>query len=318
MLKQQTYDPTWDLDIIFPGGSKSKEFSTYLQMIEEEMNKLSLLVESFHPDQAETFVESLSQVVQQLESTIKKQREAFAYISCLNAQDMQDRQADLLVGKQNELNAQMRSIRTAFDQKLVNINDNDWEKLLEHEQLEDVSFVLNEYRTNAKEKLPVEQEVLINDLAIDGYQGWSQMYDAIVGQMNIEIEEDGDVQSYSVGQVANKLSDPDRNVRKHVFEQLDEAWSDRSELFGQTLNHLAGFRLQTYKHRHWDDVLKEPLSINRMKKETLDIMWSTIAKNKNPFVTFLEKKADLLGLDKLSMYDIGAPVSKSVQTYTYT
>src|SRR5699024_6897786 len=124
------------------------------------------------------------------------------------------------------------------------------------------SFVLNENREKAKERLSVGEEVLINDLEVDGYHGWSQMYDTIVGKMQVEIEEDGKVNSYSVGQASNKIVNPDRNVRKHVFRQISDTWKENADLFGQTLNHLAGFRLQKYKHRNWNGVLKEPLAIN--------------------------------------------------------
>ncbi|HLR41356.1 MAG TPA: M3 family oligoendopeptidase, partial [Virgibacillus sp.] len=175
-----------------------------------------------------------------------------------------------------------------------------------------------EYREKAKDQLPADQEMLINDLAVDGYQGWEQMYDALVGNMHVEIEEEGEVNTYSVGQAANKLTDPNRAVRKHVYDQLAKSWSEQANLFGQTLNHLGGFRLQTYKHRGWEDVLKEPLEINRMKKETLDAMWTAITNNKQPFVSFLQRKAEILGLDKLSMYDVGAPLTASEKTSGYT
>src|SRR5699024_6878882 len=133
--------------------------------------------------------------------------------------------------------------------------------------LQEVAFVLNEYRSRAKKKLSVEQENLINDLGVDGYQGWSQMYDTIVSKMTIDLEENGEVNTYSVGQAANQLNDPDRNVRKTVFNKLEKAWEEQADLFAQTLNHLAGFRLETYKHRNWNELLQEPLELNRMKQE---------------------------------------------------
>src|SRR5699024_3672556 len=150
------------------------------------------------------------------------------------------------------------------------------------------------------------------------YHAWNQMYGTIVGKMKVNIEEDGKVHSYSVGQAANKLNHPNREVRKHVYEQLQKAWSEHADLFNQTLNHLAGFRLQTYKHRGWDSVLKEPLDINRMQEDTLDAMWGAIAKNKQPFADYLQRKAEWLDLDQLSMYDVGAPLSQSEKTYSYT
>src|SRR5699024_10052052 len=47
-------------------------------------------------------------------------------------------------------------------------------------------------------------------------------------------------------------------------------------------------------------------------------MWTAISNNKEHFVKFLKRKADLLGLEKLSFYDIGAPLANSVKTSTYT
>ncbi|MFD1172116.1 M3 family oligoendopeptidase [Oceanobacillus picturae] len=315
---QQTYNPTWDLDVIFPGGSDSEAFRTYLKEIEKDKETFSAEVEAFTPEDGNVEAEQLIGVVNELESVMKKLREASAFISCLSAQDVTDEKASLLVGKRSELRAELDAIISKFVQKLVAIEDTTWITLLQYDGLTELSFVLNEYREQAKELLTVEQEVLINDLGVDGYHGWSQMYDTIVGKMTVEVEEDNKVKSLSVGQASNKLGHPDRKVRKAVFDKLGEAWKEQSALFGQTLNHLAGFRLQTYKHRNWNSVLKEPLAINRMKQETLDAMWTAISNNKKHFVKYLEKKADLLGLDKMSMYDIGAPLTNTVNKSSYT
>ncbi|MFZ3578722.1 M3 family oligoendopeptidase [Virgibacillus sp. DJP39] len=313
---QKTYVPTWDLESIFEGGSTSEQFDYYLKENKVNMDKLSIYVENFDPDSVTP--EMLANVVNQFEGVMKKLREAFAYISCLSAQNVKDVNANLLVGKRSELKAEMDAIRTNFDQKLVKIDYEKWNELLTDPFLREVAFVLNENREKAKEQLSVDQEVLINDLAVDGYHGWSQMYDTLVGNMSVELELDGVRNSYSVGQASNKLSNSDRSVRKHVAEQIDKAWKANAELFGQTLNHLAGFRLQKYKHREWDSVMKEPLAINRMKQETLDAMWKAISDYKKPFVKFLQKKADLLGIEKLSMFDIGAPLSDSAKTYSFS
>lgn len=314
----QEYKSTWDLDVIFPGGSKSEQFQQFLKAIEKEMDELAHKVESFVPSSKETVLSEIKQIVEDLEKATKNMREAFAFISCLSAQDVKDEGANLLVGKRNVLGAKMSSIQTTFDQKLGNINSDSWEELLEQPELQEVSFVLNEYRTQAKEKLPTDQEMLINDLSVDGYQGWGQMYDTIVGKIGIDVEENGEINTYSVGQASNMLTNPDRNVRKAIFGKLEDTWGKQTDLFAQTLNHLAGFRLQTYKHREWDEVLKEPLEINRMNRKTLDVMWETITKHKQSFVTFLDKKATLLNLDKLSMYDVEAPLSETVETLNYT
>lgn len=317
MQGSKEYEKTWDLDVIFAGGSDSEEFQRFLENVEERIVDLSNAVQEFSPI-AVSDVTDMANIVEKLEATMKKLRESFAFISCLSAQNVKDQGAALLVARRSELIAKMGGVNTIFNQKLASIPDDIWEEMLLNETVKEVTFFLNETRDSAKGLLPAEQEVLINDLAVDGYHAWGQMYETIVGNMSVEIEEDGVVNSYSIGQASNKLSSPDADFRKHVFQQISKAWEENADLFSQTLNHLAGFRIQKYKHRGWDDVIKEPLQINRMKEETLQAMWNAITNNKHHFVKYLNKKAELIGKEKLSIYDISAPLTKSVKKVSYT
>src|SRR5699024_3057053 len=100
---QKTYKPNWDLEVIFPGVSASKQFHTYIDNIEKEIGNLAARVEQFTTNHPET----LEKIIDNLERTVKKLREAGAFISCLNAQNMKDEQADFLVGKRSELSAKL-------------------------------------------------------------------------------------------------------------------------------------------------------------------------------------------------------------------
>ena len=102
-------------------------------------------------------------------------------------------------------------------------------------------------------------------------------------------------------------------IRKESFEALEFAWTEKEDFIAKALNHLAGFRLATYKKRGWDNVLEEPLSINRMKQDTLDAMWGAISKNKAPFVEYLNRKSAMLGEKAMHWYDLDAPVSSSTK-----
>lgn len=141
---QQTYNPTWDLDVIFPGGSDSEAFRTYLKDIEKDKETFSAEVEAFTPEDGNVEAEQLTGVVNELESVMKKLREASAFISCLSAQDVTDEKASLLVGKRSELRAELDAIMSKFVQKLVAIEDTTWVTLLQHDGLAELSFVLNE------------------------------------------------------------------------------------------------------------------------------------------------------------------------------
>lgn len=143
-----------------------------------------------------------------------------------------------------------------------------------------LAFVLSESRDLAREKMSPELESLALELAVDGYHGWSEHYETIVGSIQIPYEDEEGTKQLSAGQAFNKLDDEDPKVRKAMFRKWEEAWGGAADYCADTLNHLAGFRLKLYKGRGWEDVLKEPLGINRMSHTTLDVMWDVITKSK--------------------------------------
>ncbi|WHY96035.1 M3 family oligoendopeptidase [Peribacillus simplex] len=302
------YSLTWDLDIFFKGGSSSKEFLIFLDEINGEVKELDRIVSNISPEGNDE--SSLIQAFDLFKNTNMKSTQASAFIGCLEAQNAQDKKAGQLRIKQMKIVASLKMVLSKLDEKLIQLDDPFFKKILEKEPLNELKFVLNERREKAKEKLSVKEESLITQLAMDGFEGWSQMYDTIVGSMTILYKGE----KLSVGQAANKFSDPDERNRKELFTAWEQAWEEKSDLFARTLNHLAGFRLSVNEKRGWDDILKEPLEIGRMKKETLESMWNVIADHKEPLVRFLERKAELLDLEKLSWADLDAPLAVTAET----
>ena len=308
-----TYSEVWDLDVFFEGGSDSPAFAEHLKSAGKDIASFKKEVESWQPADKKSEGERLASLVEMFDGAARKVRQAGAFVSCLHAQNTADKKAGQLKSAVTELSASLQTALTIFDQKLSSFSESVWEELVQEGLLQELRFVLTERRERAAEKLSEKEESAINALSVDGYHSWGQMYDLLVGNTKINYKEE----SLSVGQAANKLSDADRSVRKEIFAQWEKAWGENEDAFAKTLNHLAGFRLNVYKLRGWEDVLKEPLDINRMKKETLDAMWEVISDNKEPFVQFLNRKAKLLGLEKLSWYDLDAPIGGTESKMSY-
>ncbi|KAB2333949.1 M3 family oligoendopeptidase [Bacillus mesophilum] len=316
-MTTKTYSEVWDLDVFFKGGSESEEFTAHLHETEAQIEQFKQSVQSWEPSNEASESSQLIQLLEKFEATSKKIRQAGAFVSCLEAQNTEDKAANKHRATVTVLSAAFQSVLTGFDEKLTSFDQNVWEDILQTEGLSELSFVLTERREKAAEKLSEKEESLINALGVDGYHGWSQMYDVIVRTVKVPFTENGEEKLLSVGQASNKFSSPDREVRKAVFKSWEEAWGEKSDYLSKTLNHLAGFRLTVYEKRGWEDPLKEPLAINRMEKATLDSMWNVISSYKAPFVKFLERKAQLLGLEKLSWYDLDAPLGETETKVSY-
>ncbi|WP_188207811.1 M3 family oligoendopeptidase [Alkalibacillus aidingensis] len=316
-MTKTSYPIVWDLDVFFKGGSESEELRRHLDETKERLATYADKLQQFTTPTSSGQADEVANLIEEGSDISFHIRQAGAFVSCLEAQDMSDAKASALRSEITELSASYGSAFNAFKQKLSKAEENVWEAIVNHEKLSELSFVLNEWRDSAKEQLSEDEEALISALSVDGYHAWGQMYNTIVGGMTVNVTVDGEEKELSVGQANNLLSHENPEVRKDVYEKLEAAWKEKESLFANTLNHLAGFRLNTYKKRGWDNVLKEPLDINRMEQDTLDAMWGAITKHKQPFVDFLYRKAELLGKDKLEWYDLGAPTQKNNQKLSY-
>lgn len=311
------YSQVWDLDVFFEGGSDSPQLRAHLDETKVKVDQFAGKLQTFETPTNQSAAGSVAQLLEEGSTIQMHISQASGFISCLEAQDMNDTQANTLRSEVTQIVATFSSAFNSLEQKLAKTEQTVWEQLIQDEQLSDFRFVLEEWRAKAKEQLSEKEESLISALSVDGYHAWGQMYNTIVGQMTVHVTVDGEEKELSVGQANNLLSHEDPTVRKEVYEKLEDAWKSKEALFARTLNHLAGFRLNVYEKRGWENVLKEPLDYNRMQQETLDAMWGAITKHKATFVKFLERKAKLLGKEQLDWYDLNASTQDNNQKLSY-
>jgi len=304
------YPQSWDLEVFYEGGSNSAAFLQELKGMDEDIEGLdaALLAE---PNE-------IAMMTELLQSIIIRLRETESFVSCLLAQNMRDTAANSLSDRVKTLSAKFLGVLTRFDNVLRGLDDSEWEKLLTHPQLADVAFSLTERRELAKQKMAPELEALVGDLAVDGYHGWGDYYNVIVSRAKFnDVGADGEKKVLSAGQMHNRLSDGDREIRKAAFAEWEREWSEQADLCAETLNRISGFRLKLYDKRGWDSVLQEPLQMNRMSEATLEAMWSAIQESKQVLVRYLERKAKLLDVEKLDWHDVEAPIGSATKTIPY-
>ncbi len=304
-----TYSITWDLDSIFPNGSESKELSQRMTQLTEQTKEYHQLITEWTPESAqgkEQFAEILK-----LQGKISNGfSQCNSFLTALISANTNDTKAKILSGDLYNLLPAIQLAETIFTKKITEISAEHWQSLLAEEPFKTMAFRLNELRRDGKKLLSEQEENIINTLSLDGLNAWSTHYDTIVASIVIPFEEkDGSVTELSAGQAFNRMmGDPDKEVRQRLFTAWEKAWSGKASILADTLNHLDGFRLSDYKLHGTTDYLENPLNYNRMSQETLTVMWETIQKNKQPFVDFLTRKAQLFGKEKMDWQDQDAPI----------
>ena len=309
-----TYPLTWNLENIFAGGAESVELQQELQKDEQEIATLQSLL------QTETVLtkEEVKQAVSLTSNLTTSLREVNAFSSCLLAQNMADKKAAVVYGKIQSLTATFQSIISLLEAKFAEIDDTTWASYLEEDDLKVIAFTLNELRDAAKRKMAPELEALVSELSVDGYHGWGDFYNTIVSHTQFEwTNEAGETEQLSAGQMFNKLSEPNRELRAKAFEVWENTWQKQADYAADVMNRITGFRLKLYEKRKWESVLEEPLHMNRMKAETLDAMWQAVENVKVVLKPYFERKAELFNIAKLDWHDISAPLATTKKTISY-
>ncbi|MCE2983115.1 MAG: M3 family oligoendopeptidase [Parachlamydia sp.] len=205
-----------------------------------------------------------------------------------------------------KIRTSIESLLSLMTESLAALQEEEFGSLLEDPRMREIAFYLNEKREWAKELLPFSKEEFIQKLGMNGYQGWNDLYSHLTGRLTIPVNDKEGAEKLSLGRAENQLSNSNRSIRQEMFKNWEKAWEQNEETFALILNHLAGFRLETYALRQWDSFLKEPLHENRLQEETLQKMWKVVGSRKEKLKAYLAKKAACLQVEKPSWFDVDA------------
>lgn len=309
--------PKWDLESIFPGGSKSEQFKKYRSDLKHKIDSAAALGKSLPDTISGSSRDDYAKFAGMIQDLYDEIELVISFSNCLSSQDVSDNAADAIYSEGLGYVSEWYKLRARLESLSLNQSDQQWQMLTSHPSLKDTRFYLDELRTIAKSKMPIELENLALELAVNGYHAWNQLYDKMAAELTVDFEEDGKTSQLSLGQLHTKMGSPDRELRRQAFEKMTEAWKTRQELAGMTLNNQAGFRLSLYKNRGWDSPVYEPLVMARMQKNTLDTMWNVIEKNIKRLKPYIDTKKRLLNIDKFRWYDEFAPVGETERLFSF-
>jgi oligoendopeptidase F len=307
----------WDMDSFFPGGSKSREFETFRKAIATDLGKAAEAVAALPPQVDGESRRRWIDLLLLIQDVNMRLHHAGSFAYCLSAQDVEDDRAAVIIQDLSAMEAKLETIKTGVEEMALSLDDAMWADLFKAPPLRGSAFYWNERRRIARLKMEPKLEKLATRLAVDGYHAWNRLYSKIAGDLRAEFEEDGETKTLSMGQIANKMSSPDRDTRRKAFAKMEEAWKSRDALAALELNSIAGFRLSLYEGRGWESPVFEPFMRSRVKQETINAMWEAIAAGQARMSAYIAAKKRILGIERFRWYDQYAPLGEVTKTYTY-
>jgi len=292
----------WDLTPFFPGVD-SDAYRDHMRRLTEDVGAA---LERFGalPPLAGDNADAWEAAIGEYEDLATRYAHARTYVSCLRAFDVSDEPAKRAEGELSRLGASMSKLGIELVRAVKGIDDATFEDFRARPGLVDLGHFLRVLRRDAERTMSPELEGLAAELAIDGLHAWGRLYDDVAGGLTFEL----DGEQVPMAQRRSLMRDPDREVRRRAFESGNEAWRAVREPLAHAINHIAGTRLTLYRRRGVRHFLEAACEDGGISLKTLEAMFTAVEDEAELPRRFLKLKARAMGLERVSWYDLEAPL----------
>ena len=308
--------PRWELETIYSGGCAGAPLLAALDEVRGVQADLSTRANALTEPTTDELGAQWASVLRELETSDDLLGQLYAFAHCCASEDVDNADARALLAALSEVSSCRKQIDVPLRAKLGEMGEGAFANLSGRPELSHMQTYLRELRDDATISMQPELEKLHEELATDGFHAWARLYDDISGSLSVEVDRGEGLESISTEQAKQLLDSPDPELRKTVAKAINVAWAGQKEVFAAALNHINGYRKTLYARRKVDE-LEVPLRRNRIGRESLLTMFDVLADFRPTMVRFLEAKAKLLGLPKLSYYDLGVSLGRAGDAVTY-
>ena len=231
------------------------------------------------------------------------QRPGF-YAALLTAADTQDSVALALEQRTAEAHTELRAQLVFFELELLALDDATAHTLVTDDVLAPYVHFLTQLRRFKPHVLSEPEERALARKDLSGRTAFVQLYDELAGSLHFRI---GD-EELTEGEVLALLHHPDRERRQQALTALLEPYAEERLPLTAILNALLLDHRVDCEMRGHADVTHPTHLANEIAPEIVATMMDAVERHTPGIQRFLRLKAKLLGLPRLGIADVYAPL----------
>jgi len=317
-LNKEEKLPSWNLNNIYP-ALDSKEYTDDIENFKKQLAGLGKILENFpdkEPAGMESFPAWFNNYIDKANIVFDLLENLEAYAYTIYSADSYNKLALEKINELESISLPLSRISVSFRNKLKHTGKMPDNLFADNTRLSDYSFFLKEQLFLSKKQMTEAEEDLAGDLARAGSDAWNRLQEVISSQLKI-LWDSGTGEEKTVTELRALAHHHDRTIREKAYRLELSAWESMKIPLSFALNGVKGFSVILNKRRNYTDTLERSIIQSRISRKTLDALLDSMYDSLPDFRRYLAGKAKLLGLEKLSFYDILAPVVKSGKTWTY-
>ncbi len=232
---------------------------------------------------------------------------AFAYL--FHASDVLDPERNTLFQRVQEAWNEILEMITFFPLEIMALPGTALRSLEENDAPQSYRHFLRQLTKLKPHALSEPEEKIIQRMRLSGRKALVSLYDEFMASLQVAMEVEGRVRSFSVQQVLSLLYGPDRSLRANAYQRLLEELGKQSVVLRNIINTLLlDHRLETLKRGH-PSPMHRACIIDGVEEGIIGEMMEVVEAHYPLARRYFSKKAPLLGLDKLDTADLWAPLN---------
>ena len=175
--------------------------------------------------------------------------------------------------------------------------------------------VLSEYRhylerilRRVPHLLSETEERLIIAKDKNGINAWETLWRNWLSTSTFDVEVDGETKTIPFNQRFALSQNPDRELRRRASKAMYDVVKKDRIIPTSALRAICSDHLQTCELRGYPHPIDASYAFNDVDGETIESLMRTVEKNVGSYRRYLALKARLMGLERLTGYDLRAPL----------
>ena len=302
----------WSLKDLYPSND-GPEIDAAFKGLEAKAEAFEAFREKLTPD---IDFEDFMDAIKALEEATEAAYTLYAYPSLWFAADTQSQDAQALYARVQQFMAKLQNQTLFFSLWWKNLDADVAEKMMSVS--DGYTYWLEEMRHYKPHILTEPEEKIVNIKDVTGSQALVTLYDAITNRYVFKLEVDGEVKEMTRGELTVYIQGTDADLRKAAYQEMYRVYGDDGPILGQMYQNLIrDWRAENIELRSYATPISVRNLINDVPDDVVKALLEVCENNADIFQRYFKIKAKWLGVDKLSRYDIYAPVAEADKTFEY-
>ena len=309
----QRFEQTrWSLDDLLPATS-GPEFDRRLADLEAHVSEMENMREHLSSDISEDDFATLMRLYESITETVYR---VYGYARLWFSENTQSQEALGFLGRIEQRYTEIQNRTLFFSLWWKGLADADARRLLDSSG--DWRYFLESLRRFKPYTLSESEEKVINLKNVNGVDALTTLYDLITNKYVFKLDIAGETWELTRAELTKFIQGPSPDLREAAYRELNRVFSQDGNVLGQIYIH----RVRDWRSENMDlRRFESPISVRNMNNDipgpVTDTLLDVCRRNTGVFQRYFRLKASWLGSEKLSRFDLYAPLTTADKAFSY-